>query len=202
MLAEGHELARKPGTTSHEEAAAVPLSALTAWQALFTHAALEARQSVLELGAAGGVGTMAVQLARWNGTRVVSEGKVDFVKSLGAHEVIDYQKSRVDGKFEVVLDCVGRETQEGGWERVKGGILVSGRTSEGREKKAIPWHQIPFSLQLSRMEHSWRELQKRLRRARLSQWSIEFFLLKKEKQLSSSWRMGAPVGRLSSTFHA
>lgn len=129
MLAEAHELARKPGTISHEEAAAVPLSALTAWQALFTHAASEAGQSVLVLGAAGGVGTMAVQLARWNGARVVgtcSEGKVDFVKSLGAHEVIDYKKSRVEGKFEVVLDCVGGDTQEGGWDCVKeGGILVS-----------------------------------------------------------------------------
>lgn len=146
VLAEGHELARKPGTTSHEEAASVPLSALTAWQALFTHAALEARQSVLELGAARGVETMAVQLARWNGTRVVSEGKVDFVKSLGAHEVIDYQKSRVDGKFEVVLDCVGGETQEGGWERVKeGGILVSvAEPLKDERKKQFPGIRSPF----------------------------------------------------------
>ncbi|MCJ1263506.1 hypothetical protein MMC22_003376 [Lobaria immixta] len=143
VLAEEHELARKPGAISHEEAVAVPLSALTAWQALFTHAALEAGQLVLVLGAAGGVGTMAVQLARWNGARVVgtcSEGKVGFVKSLGAHEVIDYQKSRVDGKFEVVLDCVGGETQEGGWEHVKeGGILMSvAEPLKDESKKQFP----------------------------------------------------------------
>lgn len=129
VLAESHELARKPTILSHEEAAAVPLSALTAWQALFAHAVVESGQSVLVLGAAGGVGTMAVQLAKWKGAKVVgtcSAAKMEFVKSLGAHEIVDYTKQKVEGKFDVVLDCVGGDTQEGAWAYVKeGGFLVS-----------------------------------------------------------------------------
>ena len=129
VVADPHELARKPRILNHDEAAAVPLSALTAWQALFVHAALEAGQSILVLGAAGGVGTMAVQVANWKGARVVgtcSDAKAEFVKSLGAHEIIDYTKQKVEGEFDVVLDCVGGETQEEGWACVKdGGTLVS-----------------------------------------------------------------------------
>ncbi len=129
VLAETKELARKPAILNHDQAAAAPLSALTAWQALFVHAELGSGQSVLVLGAAGGVGTMAVQLAKWKGAMVVgtcSEGKAAFVKSLGADEVVDYKARKVEGKFDVVLDCVGGKTLDEGWEYVKhGGILVS-----------------------------------------------------------------------------
>src|SRR5262249_17721294 len=65
-------LALKPHSISHEQAAALPLSALTAWQALFDHAHLAAGQSVLIHGGAGGVGSLAVQLARWGGVRVLA----------------------------------------------------------------------------------------------------------------------------------
>ena len=66
------ELAPKPHTLDHVHASAVPLSALTAWQALFDHASLVAGQSVLIHGASGGVGVFAVQLARWAGARVIA----------------------------------------------------------------------------------------------------------------------------------
>lgn len=139
VVLEAHELARKPAHLGHEEAAAIPLSALTAWQALFTHATLEEGQSVLVLGAAGGVGTIAVQLAYWKGARVVgtcSAGKSEFVKSLGAHEVVDYKTRKVEGKFDIVLDCVGGETQQEGWGNVKdGGILVSVAEAVQEQKK-------------------------------------------------------------------
>lgn len=129
VLAEPYELAPKPRTLNHSQAAAVPLSTLTAWQALFVHASLEAGQSVLVLGAAGGVGTMAVQLARWKGARVVgtcSGGKAGLVEGLGASEVVDYTKNKVEGRFHIVLDCVGGDTQEGGWKCIaEGGIIVS-----------------------------------------------------------------------------
>lgn len=139
VVLEAHELARKPAHLAHEKAAAIPLSALTAWQALFTHATLEEGQSVLVLGAAGGVGTIAVQLAYWKGARVIgtcSAGKSEFVKSLGAHEVVDYKTRKVEGKFDVVLDCVGGETQQEGWGNVKdGGILVSVAEAVQEKKK-------------------------------------------------------------------
>src|SRR5205085_4018225 len=66
------ELAPKPRTLDHVQAAAVPLTALTAWQALFEHTHLAAGQSVLIHGAAGGVGVFAVQLARWAGAYVIA----------------------------------------------------------------------------------------------------------------------------------
>src|SRR5690349_7035301 len=84
-------LALRPRSTSHEQAAALPLSALTVWQALFEHAHLAAGQTVLIHGGAGGVGTLAVQLARWRGAHVVATASprdLALVRSLGADEVM------------------------------------------------------------------------------------------------------------------
>ena len=124
------ELARKPRRLTDVEAAAVPLSFLTAWQALFKHAYAEPDQSILILGAAGGVGVMAVQLARWMGMgRVIgtcSKKNKDFVRKLGAGEVVDYSCEKVQGSFDVVLDCVGGKARDECWQNVKmGGALVS-----------------------------------------------------------------------------
>src|SRR5262249_57930248 len=86
-------LALKPRSVSHAQAAALPLSVLTAWQALFEHANLAAGQSVLIHGGAGGVGSLAVQLARWRGARVLATASARdtaFVHTLGADVVIDY----------------------------------------------------------------------------------------------------------------
>src|SRR5438128_5612480 len=88
-----NELVPKPSTLDHVQAAAVPLSALTAWQALFEHAHLAAGQSVLIHGGAGGVGSLAVQLALWRGARVVATASARdtaFVHRLGAAVVIGY----------------------------------------------------------------------------------------------------------------
>lgn len=130
-------MALKPLNLSHQESAAIPLSILTAWQALVVHGGLIAGQSVLILGAAGGVGSLAVQLAVWKGARVTgtcSEGKVDYVKSLGAHEVVDYNKGEAGLDFDIVLDCVGGKTQDEGFEHIKeGGILIT-VSEEVREK--------------------------------------------------------------------
>jgi NADPH:quinone reductase-like Zn-dependent oxidoreductase len=125
-------LAAKPATVDHDAAAAVPLAALTAWQALVDHAALRAGQHVLIHGAAGGVGSFAVQLAAGLGARVTATAGVrdrDFVTKLGAHEVVDYANERfeehVDG-VDVVLDMVGGQTQARSWSVLRpGGVLVS-----------------------------------------------------------------------------
>ncbi|KAL8705588.1 MAG: hypothetical protein Q9201_001329, partial [Fulgogasparrea decipioides] len=136
ILAAPHELARKPSNISHVEAATIPLSALTAWQALFSHARLQPGQRVLVLGATGGVGVMAVQLARWKGATVSATcggRNTEFVRGLGADdEVFDYSKGwRIveegnEGKWDVVLDTVGGEWQLKAWNWVaEGGWLVS-----------------------------------------------------------------------------
>jgi NADPH:quinone reductase-like Zn-dependent oxidoreductase len=125
-------LARKPQSIGHTEAASLPLSALTAWQALFEHGQLVAGQSVLIHAGAGGVGSLAVQLARWRGLRVfatASARDMPFVKTMGADTVIDYHAERFEekaGDVDMVFDTVGGETQERSWRVLRnGGVLVS-----------------------------------------------------------------------------
>ncbi len=131
-LALPSELAPLPRTLDAVHAAAVPLSALTAWQALFTHAQLAHGQTVLIHGAAGGVGTFAVQFARWAGARVVvtaSARHADFLRDLGAETIIDYTAQRFEAvvrEVDVVLDVVGGDTLTRSWQVVKaGGVIVS-----------------------------------------------------------------------------
>ncbi len=126
------ELAPKPRSLDYVQAAAVPLSALTAWQAFFDHAGLAAGQSVLIHGAAGGVGVFAVQLARLAGAHVIGTASTrnrDFLRELGANETIDYITTRFEDvvhDVDLVLDTVGGETLERSWTVVKkGGVLVS-----------------------------------------------------------------------------
>lgn len=107
-------LARKPASLSFAEAAAAPVSAVTALQGLRDIGRVEAGQSVLVIGASGGVGTYAVQLARALGASrvdaVCSGAKADLVRSLGADDVIDYTQTEpgADGRrWDLVLDIAG-----------------------------------------------------------------------------------------------
>jgi NADPH:quinone reductase-like Zn-dependent oxidoreductase len=132
VAAPAGDLAIKPKSLTHAEAAAVPLVALTSWQALFDAADLQPGQRVLIHAAAGGVGHVAVQLARWKGAHVVgtaSAAKADFVRSLGAHEVVDYTAGPFEERVapvDVVLDSLAGEVQERSLSVLKpGGILVS-----------------------------------------------------------------------------
>jgi NADPH:quinone reductase-like Zn-dependent oxidoreductase len=126
------DLAPKPRSLEHASAAATPLSALTAWQALFDHARLTPGKRVLIHGAAGGVGSFAVQLARWRGAHVIgtaSARNVDFVRELGADDVIDYRATSFETlvrDVDVVLDTVGGTTTERSWSVVRrNGLLVT-----------------------------------------------------------------------------
>src|SRR5688572_26361405 len=107
------EAAMKPAKVSHVEAAAVPLAALTAWQALFDTAKLEKGQTVLIHAGAGGVGSAAIQLAKWKGARVIataSKENQEFLRKLGADETIDYRAEKFEDRakdVDVVLDPVG-----------------------------------------------------------------------------------------------
>jgi NADPH:quinone reductase-like Zn-dependent oxidoreductase len=125
-------LALKPRSIDYVHAAAVTLSGLTAWQALFTHGKLEPRQRVLIHGGAGGVGTFAVQLAKWKGAHVIATSSAanhEFLRGLGADETIDYTKVRFEDvahDIDVVLDAVGGDTVDRSWQVLrKGGAMIS-----------------------------------------------------------------------------
>ena len=108
------DLARKPVNLSFEQAAAVPVSGMTALQAVRDVGRVQPGQQVLVIGAAGGVGSFAVQLARALGARVTgmcSTTKIDLVRSIGAEDVIDYTREEVDARgpqFDLIIDTGGR----------------------------------------------------------------------------------------------
>jgi NADPH:quinone reductase-like Zn-dependent oxidoreductase len=125
-------LAPKPKSLRHSETAVVPISALTAWQGLIEKGKLERKQRVLIHGGAGGVGTFAVQLARWRGAHVTataSADNLDFVRALGADKVIDYHTTRFEDvvcDMDVIFDGVGGDTLERSWKILQpGGKLVT-----------------------------------------------------------------------------
>ncbi|RZN17328.1 NADP-dependent oxidoreductase [Bradyrhizobium sp. Leo121] len=125
-------LAKKPGSLSYAEAASVPVVAVTAWQALFDHARLEAGQTVVIHGAAGNVGAYAVQLARRARLRSIATAgsqDIEYVRSLGADRVLDYHTQRFEEEVkdaDAVLDLVGGETQIRSFQVLRpGGKLIS-----------------------------------------------------------------------------
>ena len=128
----GTMIAKKPAAVTHEQAAALPVAGLTAWQALFDRGGLERGQTALIAGAAGGVGHLAVQLASRAGARVIGIGSSrnrDFVLGLGADEYIDYTQQDVGeavSGVDLAFDTVGGETTETLLGTLReGGILVT-----------------------------------------------------------------------------
>lgn len=137
------DLAPKPSNLNYVQAAAVPLAALTAWQALFDHARLAAGQRVLIHGATGGVGSFAVQLAHHRGIHVIGTAQatnLDMLRKLGADEAIDYTATRFEDKVrevDAVLDAVGGETLERSFAVLRrGGVLVSVVDTPSAERAA------------------------------------------------------------------
>lgn len=124
-------LAPKPLVLDHEESAAVPLAALSAWQGLFEHGGLEEGGRVLILGAAGGVGHLATQLARRRGAYVIgtaSPSSAERARTYGAHEVLDRANvfEKVLEPVDLVFDTVGGELLESSPAVIRqGGRLVS-----------------------------------------------------------------------------
>lgn len=122
----------KPTSLTHAEAASVPVVSITAWQALFDHAQLKAGQTVVIHGAAGNVGSYAVQLAHQEGVQTiatVSTGDISVVRKLGANTVIDYRTQRFEEEVrdaDAVIDLVGGEPQSRSFEVLRrGGKLIS-----------------------------------------------------------------------------
>lgn len=105
------DLAHKPAQLTWEQAAALPMAALAAWQALFEVAAVQQGETVFIPGGAGGVGHLAIQLAKWKGARVIaatSTRNLAFVRELGADIVLDYTREKLEGtrQLDVALDTM------------------------------------------------------------------------------------------------
>lgn len=135
------DVVRVPDTLDHTEAAGVPMVALAAWQALFDKGDLSKGERVLFHGAAGGVGHIAVQLAKWRGASVIGTGSAhneEFLYELGVDEFVNYREERFEDvvdDVDVVIDTQGGETLERSFEVLtEGGILVSlkGQPDEDR----------------------------------------------------------------------
>jgi len=126
------EAAPKPKSLTYVEAAAVPIVALTAWQALIDTAKLKAGQTVLIHGGSGGVGSFAIQIAKAHGAKVIataSTANQELLKQLGADVAIDYTKQNFENiakDVDVVLDSIGKDTLARSYGVMKkGGIIVS-----------------------------------------------------------------------------
>ncbi len=115
VAVEARNLAPKPQTVDHVQAAAVPRAGLTAWQALFDHGKLATGQTVVIHGAGGAVGSMAVQLARWAGAEVIGTGRShsrQLVTELGGDRYVALDAERIDdvaGGADLVFDTIGGE---------------------------------------------------------------------------------------------
>lgn len=129
VAVEARNLAPLPADIDHTVAAALPISGLTAWQGLFEHARLTTGRTVLIHGAAGGVGSIAVQLAQEVGARVVGTGRSadrDTVLGLGAHAFLEADRLEDAGRVDVVFDVIGGDILDRSAALVRpGGTLVT-----------------------------------------------------------------------------
>ncbi|MCE7002271.1 NADP-dependent oxidoreductase [Kibdelosporangium philippinense] len=138
---EARNLAPLPADVDHTVGAALPISGLTAWQALFDHAQLKPGQTVLIHGAAGGVGSIAVQLAYQAGARVIGTGRAgnrDTALDLGAHAFVDLETERLEdiGEVDAVLDVFGGEIlqRSAGVVRAGGTLVTISEPTEARPR--------------------------------------------------------------------
>ncbi|TDD27293.1 NADP-dependent oxidoreductase [Kribbella turkmenica] len=131
VAVEARNLAPLPAGIDHVAAAALPISGLTAWQALVDHAHLQAGQSVLVHGVGGSVGSVAVQLAGETGAHIVGTGRAsdrDLAGTLGVHEFLDLDRDHLEdiGEVDVVLDVIGGEIRDRSTKLLRpGGTLVT-----------------------------------------------------------------------------
>ena len=131
VLAFAADVVTKPQSLDHIHAAALPHVTLTAWQGLIEFADPSAGQTVLIHAAAGGVGHIAVQLAKWRGAKVIGTASINlpFLEELGVDQAIDYSETAFEDvvkDVDVVLDLLGGETQQRSWQVLKpGGLLLS-----------------------------------------------------------------------------
>ncbi|KAA5536332.1 NADP-dependent oxidoreductase [Taibaiella lutea] len=127
LAVKANEIALKPKGIDHLKAAAIPLAGQTAWQGLFKFGKLEKGQKVLIHAASGGVGSFAVQFAKWKGAYVIGTASAEnlaFIKQLGVDEAIDYNSEDFTEKvndIDLVFDLIGKDTQQRSLEVIKSG---------------------------------------------------------------------------------
>ena len=126
------QVGRMPSTLNYAEAASVVLTGLSAYQAIYEHIGLKAGQKILIHGGSGGIGSIAIQLAKYIGAHVIvtaSGDGIEFVKSIGADEVIDYKNQKFEdlvSGVDAVFDTVGGETYDKSYLVTKeNGVIVS-----------------------------------------------------------------------------
>jgi NADPH:quinone reductase-like Zn-dependent oxidoreductase len=164
VIVKASELVAIPAAIDFNHAAGSALAVMTAWQGLFDHGGLAAGQRVLIHGGAGGVGHMAVQLARWKGATVfatASARDLEFVRSLGADRAIDYENERFEDvatDLDMVFDTQGGETQARSFTVIReGGILVStldpdaAKAAEHKVRTVPRWHAKPDASELAQV---------------------------------------------------
>ena len=156
------EFAAKPETLTVIDAGSLPLASMTAWQGLFDHGELKPGQCVLIHGASGGVGYLAVQFAKLHGAAVIatcSTDHVDWIRSLGADQVVDYRTERFEDvarDVDLVYDLVGGETRDRSWSllgprgrlvtTISDGSIKADAAKQGR--KGVEYHAEPNAAQL------------------------------------------------------
>ncbi len=163
-IAKVNAVAIRPKSLHAADAAVVPLAGMTAWQALFTHGGLRPSQRVLIHAASGGVGTFAVQLAKWAGAYVIGTcgpEHLEAVRRLGADEVVDYTKQPFEDVIkpvDLVLHSIGQDQVAASLKVLKtGGILVSISAdpmeleAANQDKFAMRFMMQPNSNELSRL---------------------------------------------------
>ncbi|MBP3192868.1 NADP-dependent oxidoreductase [Natronogracilivirga saccharolytica] len=147
-------LAHSPTNLTTEEAGGIPLAGLTAWQSLFDAGKVQKGDTVLILGASGGVGTFAVQFAKWNGARVIgvaSSKNHDYLKELGADDTVDYKEGHVGEAVEkivpagvdMIFDCSRGEALAQSMDTlIKNGRLVSITNSNPDRRSDIRFQYV------------------------------------------------------------
>ncbi len=137
------QVALKPNTCSFVHAAALPMTGQAAWASIIDAGQVTSGQRILIHGAAGGLGSIAVQLAKWRGAYVIATASAEnrnLVESLGADEVIDYRTTSFKNAVhdvDIVLDTIGGATQEDSWPVLKsGGLLVATAMPPSAERAA------------------------------------------------------------------
>ena len=155
LVIKANQISLKPKSIDHLNAAAVPLAGLTAWQGLFKHGQLQHGQTVLIHAASGGVGSFAVQFAKWKGAKVIgtaSAENLSFIKQLGADEAIDYKNERFEDKVkdvDLVFDLIGGDTQKRSLQVLKEGgrLITTVMPSHQQEAKEKHIHLEAFMAQ-------------------------------------------------------
>lgn len=151
VIVKAEEISLKPENLDFENAASIPMGALTSWQAIFDTADLKSGQKILIHAASGGVGSIAVQLAKAKGAYVIGTASAknkDFVESLGADEFIDYTATNFEDvvqDVDVVYDTIGGETHKRSFQVLKeGGFLVS--IVEKPSEELLKKHKVQGSI--------------------------------------------------------